>query len=362
MKVKSHKSIFQNLLLLIPFWLFISAIMLFQQYIFTLNYNNPFDLLNSISYRVPNYIYWALLTPLIFNFAKKLRVEFPVAVKTLFYHLLIGLLLAVIHRTVSIVSGMFLRAIFSGNEFSIVETVVGMQVPIFGGSIDSLLMYFVILAAIYAYEYYKKFREQEIKSVKLETQLVNAELQSLKMQLHPHFLFNTLNSIASLMRKDVDKAELMLTNLSDLLRISLDNIGQNETTLEQELDFINRYLDIQKIRYKDRLEIEINIDPHTLDKKVPNLILQPIVENSIKHGIEPITEKGKICISSFLENGNLILSVSDNGPGLKGNSINGMGIGLSNVKSRLEQMYSFDCFSIIEKEKGFEVKLTLPLN
>ncbi len=362
MKELSNKNIFQNLFFLIPFWLLISGVILLQEYIFNINYDNPFNLLNSISYRAPNYVYWALLTPLIFIIAKKLKVEFPVTLKVLSYHFLIGLFIAFIHRSVSIVTAFYLRSIISGEEFSFIETLVITKVAIFGGSIDSILMYFIILAAIYAYEYYRKFREQEIKSIKLETQLANAELQSLKMQLHPHFLFNTLNSISTLMHKDVDKAEMMLTNLSDLLRISLDSIGQNETTLEQEMDFINRYLDIQKIRYKDRLEIEMNIDPLTLDKKVPNLILQPIVENSIKHGIEPLTERGKINITSQLENGNLILSISDNGPGLNGNKTNGLGIGLTNIKTRLEQMYNIDDgLVIIEKERGIEFKLTIPV-
>jgi len=149
-----------------------------------------------------------------------------------------------------------------------------------------VIIYWTIVGAGYAFEYYRRFREQqfqagrlELRATQLETQLAQAQLQALKMQLHPHFLFNTLHAISALIDDDVKGARRMIARLSELLRLTLDNVGQQEVSLRQELDALERYLEIEQIRFQDRLTVRLAVAPETLDAHVPNLVLQPIVEN-----------------------------------------------------------------------------------
>ncbi len=203
----------------------------------------------------------------------------------------------------------------------------------------SFINYWAILGAGYAFEYYRRFREQQLQASRLQAMLVEAQLQALKMQLHPHFLFNTLHAISALMDEDVKAARRMIARLSELLRLTLENAGQQEVPLRQELDALERYLEIEQIRFQDRLTVKMNIQPETLEARVPNLILQPIVENSIRHGIAPSSDAGRIEISATRQNGHLELSVQDDGPGIVDGEISKDGIGLANTRSRLQQLY-----------------------
>jgi LytS/YehU family sensor histidine kinase len=157
------------------------------------------------------------------------------------------------------------------------------------------------------------------------------------MQLQPHFLFNTLHSISALMHRDVEAADRMLTRLSDLLRLTLESASTPEVPLSRELDFLDAYLEIQQTRFEERLEVVRDIDPLALDALVPNLLLQPLVENAIRHGVANRTTGGRVEISARRENGRLTLSVRDDGPGLSPNA--GQGVGLSNTRARLEHLY-----------------------
>jgi two-component system, LytTR family, sensor kinase len=162
------------------------------------------------------------------------------------------------------------------------------------------------------------------------------------MQLHPHFLFNTLHAISSLVREQNNKVAVsMIAGLSGLLRHSLENIGRQEVSLREELEFLELYLDIQQMRFSDRLKIEMNVEPETLDAAVPNLILQPLVENAIRHGISPRLAGGLIELSTRNENGILEIRVTDDGEGLQHEwrAESSGGIGLANTKARLEQLY-----------------------
>jgi two-component system LytT family sensor kinase len=203
----------------------------------------------------------------------------------------------------------------------------------------SFINYWAILGAGYAIEYYRRFREQQLQASRLQAMLVEAQLQALKMQLHPHFLFNTLHAISALMDEDVKAARRMIARLSELLRLTLENAGQQEVPLRQELDALERYLEIEQIRFQDRLTVQMRIESETLEARVPNLILQPIVENSIRHGIAPTSDAGRIKIRAALQNGFLELSVQDDGPGIADGEINKDGIGLANTRSRLQQLY-----------------------
>jgi LytS/YehU family sensor histidine kinase len=157
-----------------------------------------------------------------------------------------------------------------------------------------------------------------LKASQLEARLAQAQLQALKMQLQPHFLFNTLHAISALVHKDVEAADRMLARLSDLLRLALESAGVQEVPLKQELEFLERYLEIEQTRFQDRLTVRMEIAPEALDALVPNLIMQPLVENAIRHGIAPRATPGKIEITAMLADGQLHFHIRDDGPGIPG--------------------------------------------
>lgn len=212
----------------------------------------------------------------------------------------------------------------------------------------NLWVYFMIVAVTHAFDYYQKFHERELRTQELETRLTRAKLQALQMQLNPHFLFNTLHTISALMHKDVEAADRMVMKLSELLRLALDNTDTHEVPLQEELEFLQRYLEIEKTRFRDRLNIVMEVAPDTLRAKVPNLVLQPLVENAIRHGIEKHARPGKITLRAEKKDGQLELQVQDNGGGLKSNAQHREGIGLSNTRMRLQQLYG--------EEQAFELK------
>jgi two-component system, LytTR family, sensor kinase len=205
----------------------------------------------------------------------------------------------------------------------------------------SILIYMGVVGIWSTYSYYQKYRERELHSSQLEARLAQSRLQVLKMQLHPHFLFNTLNAISELIYKDPESADRMLTDLSDLLRLSFENLEVQEIPLQQELEFLEKYLEIEQMRFHDRLSVNMRISPETLDASVPNMILQPLVENAIKHGIAPRSSGGRIDISTTRNNGHLEIEVSDDGLGVPFGDLENLpeGIGLSNTRRRLKHLY-----------------------
>ena len=235
--------------------------------------------------------------------------------------------------------GIFLRP--EGRPFSILST---FRTIIYNSS-ESYGVYALLLLLHHSVNYYKRFREGELRASHLETRLARAQLQALKMQLHPHFLFNTLHSISALVHKDPEAADRMIARLGDFLRLTLENSGAQEVTLEKELAFLRCYLEIERIRFHDRLTTRVDVDPRALDSLVPNLILQPIVENAIRHGVAPRSTPGHVEILAKQNDGTLRIEVKDNGPGLPPNqsgiqgSREGQGVGLANTRARLEQLY-----------------------
>lgn len=226
----------------------------------------------------------------------------------------------------------------------------------------NLLIYWVIVMVTHALDYYRKYRERELRTVELEARLTQARLQALQMQLNPHFLFNTLHAVSALMHKNVDAADRMMTRLSDLLRYALESTSAQEVTLKEELAFLERYLEIEKTRFGDRLTVRMDIAPETLEARVPNLILQPLVENAIRHGIEPHARPGMIELRARREGSRLVLVVQDNGKGLARDVPFVEGVGLSNTRARLRQLYG-DAHSFELGDApggGLCVRLTLP--
>jgi signal transduction histidine kinase len=204
---------------------------------------------------------------------------------------------------------------------------------------NNIFFYAAILAVAHVLDYHRQFRERELLASQLEAKLAQTQLQILKMQLHPHFLFNTLNAISALVHQDVELADRMIARLGDLLRTTLDNANQQEVPFRQELDFIRPYLEIEKARLGPRLTVDLQVEPAVMDALVPNLILQPLVENAIRHGIAARPGPGSVRIHARRENGCLRLAVADSGPGLQVPPAALKGIGLANTRARLEKLY-----------------------
>jgi signal transduction histidine kinase len=205
---------------------------------------------------------------------------------------------------------------------------------------SNLMIYWVILGVSQFLAYSRKFRERELRASQLEARLAQARLQVLKMQLHPHFLFNTLHAISALIHQDVDVADRMIARLGDLLRSTLENADLQEVPLQTELDFIRPYLEIEQARLGPRLTVQMDIDPEALDAHVPNLILQPLVENAVRHGIAARAEPGRVEVHARRDRGWLQIQVRDDGPGLEaGRPPCKEGVGLANTRARLQQLY-----------------------
>lgn len=225
-----------------------------------------------------------------------------------------------------------------------------------------VMTYVCMLAVVHALLYYDKLREREVKTSRLEAQLTMARLEVLKTQLHPHFLFNTLNAISALMHRDVDAADRMIALLSDLLRLSLDQDSRHQVPLKDELSFLDRYLKIEKIRFRDRLRVEMDIEDECLSAQVPRLILQPLVENSVRHGLAMLSSAGRLGVRARRKGDRLVVSVFDDGPGLpKSGAPEREGVGLANTRARLQQIYGGQHeFALINLDRGLEVRLEIP--
>jgi two-component system, LytTR family, sensor kinase len=203
--------------------------------------------------------------------------------------------------------------------------------------VPQLLFYFAIVAAGFAREYFLRTRQQQAHAVRLQAQLAEARLEALRAQMNPHFLFNTLHAVSAMVERDPSGVRKMVARLSELLRHTTDAHAAALVPLRDELDFLGRYFDIMEIRFQGRLKIERRVDPATLDARVPNLILQPIVENALEHGASRTKGEGTIVISSERRGDVLVLTVRDNGPGLRDESP--LGVGIGNTRARLAQLY-----------------------
>lgn len=309
------------------------------------------------------WLFWGFLTPFIFRTGKKFRVDRKNKFLGLLYH---------------IPASIFLVAL---NIMLYALIVVVINEPYWSVDTDALLMtfaallinqfewYFIIYWAIiligYAFEYYQQVQQSEMEAIKLESKLVRAQLQALKMQLHPHFLFNTLNTIAAQVRFDEKKAAItMIAGLSDLLRRALQQREKQFLPLSEEVSFIRQYLEIEKTRFKHQLNLVINIDPDTKEIEVPGFLLQPIVENAIYHGLTKKLGATQLRIKSNLTKEGLHITVYNEGPPLPDGFVPGQssGIGLSSTVDRLQQLYGENHkFELTNHDQGVLLSLSLPV-
>jgi signal transduction histidine kinase len=290
---------------------------------------------------------WVLLTPVVLKLAERFRLRSQNWPRTLVIHLAGSYLITETHLFLyvsicRIIGGIWWSDVAKGTDGSYFTVAFKWFTSMEVNFQLRLLVYFVILMISHAVYYYRRYQEETLENSRLEMQLAQAQIQALKMQLQPHFLFNTLHSLSALLYTNTRAAEEMISRLIDFLNLTLQNSGEQLVTLEKELQFLKTYLEIEQVRFQDRLSVSLEIEPQTLSAQVPNLIMQPIVENAIRHGIAPMTSPGTICIRSRKIDGMLQLQIQDNGAGIpeNGNGVKSReGLGLANTKSRLTQLY-----------------------
>ena len=230
--------------------------------------------------------------------------------------------------------------------------------------LDWLLMtYLFLIGVAHALAYRRESEARALNTAQLETRLVEAQLQALQRQLHPHFLFNTLNTVSGLIRTDPDGADRMIDRLGDLLRMTLNKSGIQEVSLKEELDVLGKYVEIERTRFGNRLKVDVRVHPETLDALVPSLVLQPLVENAIRHGVAPNARPGWIAVQAERHGRELVLQVLDNGDGLPPERLTALnhGVGLDNTRARLAHLYRdrFE-FAFSNLERGFSVTIRIP--
>ncbi len=338
-------------------WTFLAFFYVFQQYYISLIKEVEFVLGKIIIWELSYFYTWAALTLLIIFLARKFPFEKQALLKNSALHMLFAAIIAFAHRSGS----MFIFIVLAKPQDleNGLPNFFGPKVIL--GAFDGFIIYWMILGVFYSFEYYQQVQQQKIKAAQLESQLATAELTALKMQLNPHFLFNTLHAISSLIDSKGKDAQNMLVRLSDFLRQTLESEGQQNVSLKKELSFLKSYLEIEQIRFGKRLSVEYNITKSLLDKSLPTLILQPLVENAIKHGIAPHSGPGKIEVAAIEESRRMEISVCDNGKGIGQDIVEH--VGLKNTRQRLEQVYGNQAqLKYYNREQGgFCVQLSIPL-
>lgn len=332
-------------------WVSIAAGWMLIALSFTLNYfffsshyvaifSTPPTLLQMLVWEVPYWILWAALAPVVFLLTRRFPLERAAWLRNASVHVVAGLALAIAHRVVYLPICWLLYVDVYRKMPSLADLYTSdllFNLP------TGLMSYGTFLLVSNVIEYYEQSQAGKLRASQLEAQLAQAQLLALKMQLHPHFLFNTLNSISALQMTDVEAANRMTARLGDFLRMTLDNVGAQEVTLRQEMEFLRCYLEIERIRFQDRMELTMDIDPDALDVHVPNLILQPLLENSIKYTVLLRKGTGHIQIRAQRSGEVLRVQVEDDGIGLQmprnSNQVTRGGVGLSNTKERLRQLY-----------------------
>ncbi len=316
-------------MLAFAFWSLLGVAFASQFYFSSAQFGNPVSWGRALTYSLADWYVFAVLSIPAIWLARRIPIERPRRARGAALHLLGGVAFSFAY--------MLLRGSIATWQSSSTPFSQSFNALLFKTWHFNLLVYWVIVAVSHAFDYARKFHERELRTNELEKRLAEARLQALQMQLNPHFLFNTLHAISALMHRDVEAADRMLVRLSDLLRRALDTTNTQEVTLREEIEFLARYAEIEQTRFGDRLKIEMKIAPEAMDAMVPNLVMQPLLENSIRHGIEPYGRPGRIEVIARRAGDVLHLEVRDDGGGLNGNVVEGVGI--SNTRARLQQLY-----------------------
>lgn len=309
------------------------------------------------------WLFWGALTPFIFYTGKRFRVDRKTRFLGLLYHLPASIVLV----SLNIFLYALIVIVINDPSWSVdMSSLMGTFALLLVNQFEwYFLIYWAIIIVGYAFEYYQKMKQNEIDSLQLESRLIKAQLQALKMQLHPHFLFNTLNTISAQIRFDEKRAAIsMLAGLSDLLRRTLQQRDKQLLPLHEEIAFIKQYLDIEQIRFKQNLDLHISIEPATEKIEVPGFLLQPLVENAIYHGLTKKIGAQVLEISTRFAGQKLVIEIYNEGPALPANFDPGLsgGIGLSSTIERLQQLYSKGHeFELFNDRDGVRCRIVIPV-
>ncbi len=303
-----------------------------------------------------NFLFWALLCPLVYILYQRWPLNVRPVWRHVGAHFALGLVIGSVHEVVT--SSAYYYILYRIGDFQFNEEYLRFAVNALPPAILQRFMeYWILLAVLIAVEFAKQTREKQTQLLKLRNELQISQLNALKKQLQPHFLFNTLNTVSALMDTDVNGARKVLSRLGQLLRASLDKDQRDLVPLSREMELIGNYLGIEMVRFQDRLHVDYDIPPALLAAEVPSMVLQPLVENAIKHGPDATSERVDILVRAQQRDGTLILMVSDNGKGCSdvSNAMERGGIGLRNVRDRLQLLYGDEAtFSISSPEaRGF---------
>ena len=349
--------------LLFVAWTLVGLVFAAVSYGVALSQNDKrFGIAASLKLNLVLFYLWGVFSPLILRFCRRFRVEFRrLSIRNLTVHGPAIVFFAAVHETLLLAILWSIRPSATAE----VATITDYYARHFGyGFYIDLIIASLIVIGAHALLYYDDFRTSELQQSSLKAQLAQAQLRALKMQVHPHFLFNTLHSISSLVLEDPPKANSMIARLGDFLRLTLDHADHELVTLKEETEFLRAYLDIEQVRFGDRLKVAFEMEPMTLSAQVPHLILQPVVENAIQHAVAPRTAQSHIDIKAQRRDGLLRLEVKDNGPGIasKSDLLALGGVGLNNVRARLSQVYGSDFrFELTNgAEGGLTVTMEIP--
>ena len=310
------------------------------------------SLAQAITLALAGWYGWALLSPVLVWLARRFPLARPHRSRDAAVHLVASLVLTFGKLAAT-------GALLSAAGFGPRHVTSTIDIPL------NYVTYWAILGVVWTVDLMRQQRAARLRASELEASLATSRLDALALQLQPHFLFNTLNSVAELMHENVDAAERMVAGLSRLLRASLDGPAGHEVSLDQELAFLDEYLGIERIRFEERLRVALRIDPAARPGLVPRLLLQPLVENAVQHAVAPRAAGGTIAIDAAKQGDRLTLRIADDGPVRAGVSrplAAGAGIGLGNTKARLRALYDDDhTFEIREQPAGgIEVRIGLP--
>ncbi len=341
-------------------------------YVSNLSAERPLTFFSALVSQLMHFLVWAAMCPAFIWLDQRVRAVERRWWQIIVFHILAGVLFSEIQIAIF---GFLFWLLLDWTVFTY-PSLMALYIAVAPARIVlGIVIYKIIVTTNYALDYYDKYNAEKHRSALLEAHLAQSQLQALRMQLQPHFLFNTLNSISSLALEEPKAAVQMIARLGDFLRLTIENNGTQEVSLERELEFLKCYLEIQQVRFRDRLKVKIEIEPDALDVQVPNLILQPLVENAIKHGIARRTAAGQIQIKAELDGEKLKVKISNDGPRQsvngyqKHNGIDsiepahGQGVGIANTRERLRQLYhhQFQLELITFEEGGAVCKLEIPL-
>ena len=338
--IKKFARHFAQLFLL---WTVVSFLFATQWYSYDALHGKPGPMLTYLRWNMEQWYAWLFISPLVLRLATKRPIDPRHPQRAIPLHLLASVLFALLALLVQSIIGHFVEPGSPPLRNSFSPVVTSFKYLLSKDVAMGIITYWALTGLAQTLHFYKENSSRQVRESQLERQLAQAQLQVLQMQLHPHFLFNTLHAIGTLIHEDPQSAEKMLLDLSSLLRVFLEHESSQQISLRRELHLVDLYLSIQKIRFRDRLTVRSLIDPATLDCSIPSLILQPLVENAIVHGIAKNPGDDTIEIKSSQQAGQLVVEISNSNSLLPIEAHRdgaGWGVGLSNTSQRLTQVYN----------------------